>query len=108
MDHAARGAIFEGFVFSEFYKNFVHRGEIPALYFWRDSNGREVDIVIDRGRKQVAVEIKSAQTVADDFFKGLVYWKRISKKKDAPCALVYGGDSAFTRSGVSVYPWFVL
>lgn len=106
--HAARGAIFESFVLSELYKNFVHRGEQPGLYFWRDSSGREVDNLIDMGSHLIPVETKSAQTVAADFFDGLKYWRDLSGQHDGPAALVYGGDRSFKREGVVVYPWFVL
>jgi predicted AAA+ superfamily ATPase len=108
LHRAERGAVFESFVVSELYKNFVHRGEQPRLYFWRDSAGHEVDIVIEMGAKLLPVEVKSAQTVASDFFASLGYWQRLSGGEEGPSALVYGGDRVFRRSGVCVYPWYVL
>ena len=105
---AERGAIFESFVVSELYKNFTHRGEEPSVYFWRDRGGHEIDIILDLGERLIPVEVKSAQTIASDFFSDLRYWKKISGETDAPAALVYGGDSAFKRSGIAIYPWFVL
>ncbi len=105
---AERGAVFESFVVSEMYKNFVHRGERPSIYFWRDAAGHEVDMVIDLGRKMVPVEIKSAATVVSAFFANLMYWRKLSGNETAPAALVYGGDRTFTRSGVVVYPWFAV
>jgi len=105
---AERGAVFESFIISELYKNFLHRGEQPSLYFWRDSTGHEIDIIIDLGMRLIPVEIKSAQTVVSDFFDNLNYWRKISGDETAPCVLFYGGDQPFKRSGVSVYPWFVI
>lgn len=105
---AERGAVFESYVVSEMYKNFVHRGEQPSLYFWRDASGREVDLLIDLGQAVVPVEIKSGQTVASDFFDSLTYWRKLAGAEDAPAALFYGGDASFKRSGVTVYPWFAL
>jgi len=106
--HALRGPIFESFVLSELCKNFLHRGELPGLHFWRDAAGHEVDILVDTGRSLIPIEIKSAQTVASDFFDGLDYWRGLTGKPDGPAALVYGGDRSFKQSGVAVYPWFVL
>jgi hypothetical protein len=106
--HAGRGSIFESFVLSELYKNFAHRGEVPELYFWRSAAGREIDLVVDLGARQIPVEVKSAETLADDFFDGLAYWRGLVGKGEAPAALVYGGDRALRRQGVVVYPWFVL
>ncbi len=105
---AERGAIFESFVISELYKNYMHRGEQPRLYFWRDAVGHEVDIVIDTGDMLIPIEIKSAQTFASDFLDNLTYWRKLSGNMDTPAALIYGGEDAFKRSGVVVYPWFAV
>jgi len=106
--HSLRGAIFESFVFSELHKNFMNRGEQSRLFFWRDSAGHEVDIIIDLGGSQIPVEIKSAQTLAPDFLEGLKFWLTLASQPDGPSCLVYGGDRAYKRSGAAVYPWFVL
>ena len=108
LHRAERGAIFETFVVSELYKNFLNRGEQPGLYYWREAGGHEVDIIIELGDKIIAVETKSAQTIASDFFNNLNYWMNVSGDKDGQAALIYGGDESFKRSGVFVYPWFVL
>ncbi|TET33095.1 MAG: ATP-binding protein [Planctomycetota bacterium] len=105
---AERGAVFETFVISELCKNFMHRGERPRLNFWRDSAGHEIDCLVDLGINLIPVEVKSAQTVASDFFKGIDYWRDLSGSAQGRAALIYGGDSAFRRKGVVVYPWFVL
>ena len=106
--HAQRGPIFESFVVAELYKNFVHRGEPPALYFWRDASGHEIDIIVDLGKSLVPVEVKSAQTIAGDFLAELKYWRGLSGELGGPGGLVYGGESSFQRDGTIVYPWFVL
>jgi len=105
---AERGAVFESFVVSELCKNFLHRGEPPRLHFWRDAAGHEVDLVIQRAAELVPIEIKSAQTVAPDFFDNLAYWRRVSGNESGPSILVYGGDQAQRRSGTLVYPWYIL
>lgn len=105
---AERGAVFESLVVSEMYKNFMHRGEQPSIYFWRDASGHEVDIIIDLGQVLIPVETKSAQTIASDFFNNLIYWRKASGDETAQAALVYGGELSFKRSGVVVYPWFAL
>jgi predicted AAA+ superfamily ATPase len=106
--HASRGPIFESFVISELIKNFLHQGKEPDLYFWRDATGHELDAVIDRGSERMAVEIKSAQTVAQDFFAGIDFWRTLVGDSQAPAALVYGGERSYRRSGVAVYSWSAL
>jgi predicted AAA+ superfamily ATPase len=103
--HASRGPVFESFVVAELLKNFLHQGREPDLYFWRDSSGHEIDAVIDRGRDRVAVEIKSGQTVAHDFFAGLDFWRKLVGDPATPAALIYGGERSYRRSGVAVYSW---
>jgi uncharacterized protein len=106
--HSMRGAIFESFVVSELHKNYVHRGEPPRLYFWRSSDGHEVDVIVERGEKLVPIEIKSSQTLASDSFQGLHYWLKLAGAQAAAPALVYGGKECYRRAGVTVYPWFAL
>ena len=106
MLHAARGPIYESFVVSELVKRAVHAGEDPHLFFWRNSVGHEVDIVIDQGPRCVPVEIKAGETVVADFFKGIDYWRKLAGEADNPAALVYAGDRSFRRNEVCVYSWW--
>jgi hypothetical protein len=104
--HAYRGSIFESYVISELYKYFCHAGQMPPLYFWRDAAGHEIDVLIDRGEEQIPIEIKSAKTVASDFFDHLNYWQKLTGQPESPAFLVYGGDQSMHRRGVEVLPWF--
>lgn len=103
--HALRGAIFETFVVGEALKASMHQGREPDVYFWRDSAGHELDLILDRGETLVPIEIKSGETVASDFFKGIDYWRTLAEQADAPAALVYGGDKNALRKGTAVYSW---
>jgi predicted AAA+ superfamily ATPase len=85
-------------------KLFVHHGESPPLYFWRDSNGREVDLLIELGQRRIPIETKSAETVAGDFLKGLDRYVALSG--DPWGILVYGGQEAYQRRGHWITPWF--
>ena len=68
--HPLRGSIFETLIVAELVKTRFNLGERAALYFWRDSNGNEVDIVANLGKKLMPIEIKSGQTVNRDFSPG--------------------------------------
>lgn len=103
--NAMRGAIFESYVLSELTKNALNRGDEPDLFFWRDSTGHEIDIVIELGEGPTALEVKSGQTIAHDFFSGLRFWRELVGEPLAHAALVYGGDQSFEREGVTVYRW---
>ncbi len=105
--HALYGSIFESYVISELLKNYMNRGEEHAIYFWRDSTGNEIDVLIDEGDKLIPMEIKAGQTVASDFFKGIRLWKKLTADIGQEAALVYGGDKSYIRSDTYLYPWSV-
>ncbi len=101
--HALRGAVFENLVIGELLKNSFHSGREPALSFWRDSRGNEVDLLVTTGSHNTPVEIKSGATVASDYSKGLDYWNDLSGGEGG--IVVYGGDSTSRRQGFSVRSW---
>jgi predicted AAA+ superfamily ATPase len=100
--HHMKGALFENYVISELIKERFNKGKNNNLYFWRDHNGNEVDCIIDK-MKPTAIEIKSGQTITNDFFKGLNYWKKTTGFDDR--RLVHGGNIKDSRFGVEVKPW---
>lgn len=102
--HPLRGAIFENFVISEFVKVFLHHGVRPPLSFWRDSSGREVDLIVGDGSRLIPVEIKAGKTVVPDFFKGLEYYGRLSGSEGG--ILVYGGNESYRRGQHLVKAWW--
>lgn len=76
--HPLRGELFETFVIGEFLKSRYNRGKRSNLFYFRDHVGNEVDLVIETGKGDVPVEIKSSQTVTPSFFKGLDYFAKIA------------------------------
>jgi predicted AAA+ superfamily ATPase len=103
--HAQRGALFETFVVTEFLKNRFNQGLTSNLYYWRDSKGLEIDLLLEDGERLQAVEIKSGQTIAEDFFASLKSWRRLAGQENSPAWLVYGGDTALTNGNISIMPW---
>jgi len=103
--HYLRGGLFETFIFAELYKHFFNQGKVPNLYFWRDQSGHEIDCIIEEANKLIALEIKSAKTIASDFFAGLEYWQSLVNNKNIESHLIYGGDILQKRSDTQVVPW---
>jgi len=103
--HPLRGHIFETLIVSELMKKYLNQGERPPLYFWRDSNGNEVDVIVDAGTALMPVEIKSGQTVNRDFFTGLERWMRLGGKLAKAPALIYGGTDSYTYKGIDIISW---
>jgi predicted AAA+ superfamily ATPase len=104
MGHPLRGELFETFVVSEAFKQQAHAGVSGRLWFYRDSNGNEVDLLVENGAGMSAWEVKSAMTISADFFKGL---KMLEKNISSVCStrLVYCGDRPMHRNKVEIIPW---
>lgn len=104
--NASRGAIFENYVVAELLKRRLHAGHEPDIYFWRDSTGHELDIIIDLGNRLIPIEVKSGHTIAKDFFNGLDFWKTLSNNPSAPTALIYAGNRSLYQKNTAVYSWW--
>ena len=104
-DHPLRGAIFETWVASEILKSRVHRSLPPSLSFFRDRKGSEVDLVIEDGLTLMAIETKSGQTIAGDFFAGLESFSSMAAPRQPKSFLVYGGSETQKRSLAEVVSW---
>lgn len=104
-NHYLRGNIFETFVVSEYIRQRFHAGLRSNAYFWRDNTGHEIDMLIEEATAFRAVEIKSGETLAADFFKGLNFFRKISGLSPNQCFLVYGGTKDYTRDSGQVIGW---
>jgi len=103
--HPLRGNLFETLVVSELIKAYFNQGERAPLYFWRDSNGNEVDVIADAGGRLRPIEIKSGQTLNRDFFIGLERWLALAGSQAESPVLVYGGAEDRVHRAVRVLPW---
>jgi len=101
--HPFRGSLFENLVIIEFLKHRLNRGKSRNLYFWRDTAGNEIDLLIEQGAQLLPIDIKSGMTVTANYFKGLKFWNKLS---DTPGGLiVYGGSESQKRSdGIIISP----
>ena len=99
-----RGALFETWVVSEFVKYRRNHALANEMYFWRDSAGNEIDLLVEIGPDSVfPVECKAGQTVAEDWFKSL---RNFRKNVGTPgSALIYGGFGKQPRHETAVFGW---
>lgn len=87
-----RGNLFENFVVMEALKNRYNRGKENNLYFYRDSNQNEVDLILKNRDSLCGIEIKSSMTYNSQFEKGLKQIDSGVKEKVEPKAIIYAGD----------------
>jgi uncharacterized protein len=102
--HPMIGALFENFVVMELSKLFRHQGRRPPLYFWRDSAGREIDLLVDLGERVLPLEAKAGMTVPGDAFKGLEAYGDLAGARRG--WLVYGGDESYPFKEYQVRAWW--
>ncbi len=103
--HPLRGNIFETFIISELIKSKLNQGEKPDFSFWRDSNGNEVDLIIELGAHFFPVEIKSGRTLTNESYAGLRKWCSLAGKKAGAPALIYAGDESYQHKVIHVIGW---
>jgi len=103
--HPSRGALFETWVVSEFVKGRFNLGRPADLYFWRDNNGLEADLIFEVDTRLQPVEIKSGQTVTRDYVRAGQAAGRFAGDEALPPWLIYGGSESYERSGVRVISW---
>jgi len=68
-----RGALFEGWMISLLRaERDAGRLEYDEMFYWASGGtGPEVDIVLQRGKELLAIEVKASQRLRDDFVDGL-------------------------------------
>ncbi len=86
------GGLFENMVVMEAMKTRFNAGELPNLYFLRDSQGLEADLVYQKDHSTlIPVEIKSSMTWNRDFCRNLLKLRKLSDKF-TPGYVVYAGS----------------
>ena len=97
-----RGAIFENMVVMECLKHRFNQGKEGNVFFYRDSNGQEVDILVKEQGQLTAIEVKSSMTYQADFAKTLKLLPQWTSTPVMRRAVVYGGDFENTAGDISL------
>ena len=100
-----RGALFETWVVGEFLKARWNAGLSPDLYFWRDNNGLEADVLFEQEGRIQTVENKSGQTVTVDYIRAGQHPSRFAGEEAMMPWLIYGGAHSYEHSGVRIMGW---
>ena len=59
------GQLFETWVVAEIYKSYLNAGRRPPLYFYRDNNKKEIDLIISQDGTVYPIEIKKGSAPKD-------------------------------------------
>ena len=97
-----RGGIYENLIIAEVLKKKLNHGRTPDLYFFRDSHGSEIDLVVPEGRLLHPVEIKSAMTFSPEFLKGIRSFSNSVGDRLGQALVIYNGTDELDFRGVHV------
>lgn len=102
-----RGGLYENLLILEILKSCLNYGKRPELFFYRDTNGNEVDLIIKAARNLIAFEIKSALTFTPDFLKGIERFRKIAGDRCSKGYVLYNGHEQYALKGIRVFNPFV-
>ena len=103
--HPLRGNLFENWVIVELLKGRFNLGKRNNLFFWRNHTGLEVDVIAEQAGQLMPIEIKSGETIASDWSKGIKQWLELAQTDAINPTLVYGGDKAWCTDHICIIPW---
>lgn len=92
-DRESLGPLLETFVLQELKRQASWYPQPVSFFHFRDRDGVEVDIVVERGAGMLAgVEVKAAATVTDADFRGLHKLKQAAGKRFTKGIVLYDGE----------------
>lgn len=105
--HPLRGALFETWVVTEIVKRRIHAGIRGGLWFYRDRNGREVDLLVEGIPGIRLIEAKSAATPSLHMFDSVASVRQALEAGGytTDTCILYGGDEHRAHSRGRLVPW---
>lgn len=77
---AMSGAFFESYVFSQIYKNYLNAGKEPPIYYYRDKDQKEIDLLIYQNGSLYPIEIKKAASPGKTAIKNFKVLEPVTQK----------------------------
>ena len=103
---AMDGAILETWCFGEILKSYWHNGVEPLIYFYRDTDQKEVDFVIEKNMTLYPIEIKKTAMPGEKDIKHFSVLEKLGKKTGTGAVLCLSKDSIpINREVVSIPVW---
>ena len=90
--HFAIGNIFENLVVAELSKQIKNTKSSSQLFFWRDRQGNEVDVLIKNGQNLYPLEIKLGSSFSTDYLNGINFWDK-TNNRESQSKLIYTGEN---------------
>ena len=101
------GPLFETLVLGQILRSYYNRGEIPRVYWWRTSNGNEVDFIMEREGKIIPIEVKMTSNVRKSLIKGLsLFVDLFSDEVEKAYLVTLSGESFLFDKNIETVPFY--
>lgn len=101
---AMGGAILESYVLVEILKSWWNQGKQPPIYYYRDKDGKEIDLLFIQDRALCAVEVKKSATVRRDWARQFSVLERLKPRWTAGGFVCLARERSPLTENVSVIP----
>lgn len=101
---AMGGAIFETYVVSEIIKSYWHNGKQPQIYFYRDREKKEIDVLIEENGKLHPVEIKKTANPTVKDIKNFSTLNKIQKPRGHGAVICFSENYIPLTDDVDIVP----
>lgn len=107
-----KGNVFETFVYGELLKHTSYSISQPSLFHYRTNDKKEIDFILEKGNKTIAIEVKASHTVKKEDFKHIVDFQAKSSQNILGIVLYAGehilpfGDEMGERYAVPLSTFF--
>ncbi len=100
------GNLFETLVVTDFWKRFLHNGQMPSMYYLKTRDNLEIDLALESAGYLHFLEIKSAATITAKHAASLVRGKKDLKTLVASCSIISQAKENFSpAAGVKNFYW---
>lgn len=105
---AMNGAILENYVVSEIVKTYLNCGKEPFIYYYRDKDAKEIDIVLEHDGVLNPIEIKKTSNPGTELTKVFTLLDRASVPRDKGAVICMKPElGAIDRDNYIVPVWMV-
>ena len=103
--HDRYGALFENWIVTEIKKNRTNTGVMGGMYYFRDSAGNEIDLVLEKNSETIGIEIKATKKPGSKDLQGIKYWQKYQQNSKG--ILLHGGNrNEILDNFTSILPWY--